>query len=135
MAEVVLRQRLASPDRFRVLDREEASLPEELARRHQEAKRDVLERFRDVIAEGIALGKFRPCDDRLAALSIIGMCNWTAWWVSSSKPPESGPIVAELTANAEAMLRSPEGNAGGALGAVRRIRDDLAYVERALSES
>ena len=42
---------------------------------------------------------------------------------------------AELTANAEAMLRSPEGNAGGALGAVRRIRDDLAYVERALSES
>lgn len=134
MAEVVLRQRLASPDRFRVLDREEASLPEDLARSHRKAKREVLERFRAVIADGIALGKFRPCDDRLAALSIIGMCNWTAWWVSSSKLPESGQIVAELTANAEAMLRSVEGDAGGVLGAVRRIRDDLAYVERALSE-
>ncbi len=133
MVELVVEQRLASPDRFRVLDREEASLPEEFAAAHRQAKRDVLAHMQAVIAEGIEAGQFRRCDERLAALSIIGMCNWTAWWVSSSKPPEPRPVVTELAANAEAMLRAPDGNAGGPLGAVRRIRDELAYVERALS--
>jgi AcrR family transcriptional regulator len=132
MVELVVRQRLAAPDRFRVLDREEASLPEDYARRHQKAKRDVLAHMRAVVADGVASGEFRPCDDRLAALSIIGMCNWTAWWVSSTEPPDPEPVVAELTANAEAMLRAPGGQAGGALGAIHRIRAELSYVERSL---
>ena len=133
MVELVVEQRLASPDRFRVLDREEASLPGEFVAAHRQAKRDVLAHIQAVIAEGIGAGQFRRCDERLVVLSIIGMCNWTAWWVSSSNPPDPRPVVTELAANAEAMLRAPEGNPGGPLGAVRRIRDELAYVERALS--
>ena len=133
MVELVVEQRLAWPDRFRVLDREEASLPEEFATAHRQAKRDVLAHMQAVIADGIEAGQFRRCDGRLAALSIIGMCNWTAWWVSSSNPPDPRVVVPELAANAEAMLRAPDGNLGGPLGAVRRIRDELAYVERELS--
>jgi AcrR family transcriptional regulator len=133
MVELVVRQRLAAPDRFRVLDREEASLADDHARRHQKAKRDALSHMRGVITDGIAAGEFRPCDDRLAALSIVGMCNWTAWWVSSATPPDPEPVVAELATNAEAMLRAPDGHAGGALGALRRIRAELSYVEKSLS--
>ena len=28
----------------------------------------------------VSRGEFRPRDERLAALSVIGMCNWVAWW-------------------------------------------------------
>jgi len=35
--------------------------------------------MRTIIEEGVSRGEFRPRDERLAALSVIGMCNWVAW--------------------------------------------------------
>ena len=32
-----------------------------------------------VIGPGIRGGEFRPVEPRVAALSVLGMCNWVAW--------------------------------------------------------
>ncbi|KEQ51801.1 TetR/AcrR family transcriptional regulator [Sphingobium chlorophenolicum] len=71
---------LENPVLFRVLDRSEGDMPEELKQRHAVSKRVILDYFTNIIKRGIAIGKFRPVDPHVAALSIIGMRNWAAWW-------------------------------------------------------
>ena len=40
----------------------------------------MLKTVTSVIEEGIRAGRFRPVDARVAALAVMGMCNWVAWW-------------------------------------------------------
>ena len=65
---------------FRVVDRTENDLPAATRRRHDKAKRALLDNFVRTIERGIELGHFRRVDATVAAFSILGMCNWTAWW-------------------------------------------------------
>src|ERR1700736_4871276 len=59
----------ANPTRFRLLDSSEHELPPELAEAHLAAKRTVLEAFMTVLRTGIRDGRFRPLNERIAALS------------------------------------------------------------------
>ena len=68
------------PERFRLLIRSEAHLPPELSRAYDTSRRAVLKAVTGVIEDGIRAGRFRPVDARVAALGVIGMCNWVAWW-------------------------------------------------------
>ena len=68
------------PERFRLLIRSEAELPAELSDAYDTSRRAVLRTVTDVIEEGIRAGRFRPVDARIAALGVIGMWNWLAWW-------------------------------------------------------
>ncbi|MDR7434101.1 MAG: TetR/AcrR family transcriptional regulator [Armatimonadota bacterium] len=44
-------------------------------------KRDRYEGFfREIIAEGIRVGEFRPADVKLIGFAVLGMCNWVARW-------------------------------------------------------
>src|ERR1700733_6078129 len=128
-------QRARAPERFRVLDRTEAALPDEVAALHLTARREVLAEMRTVIEEGVSRGEFRPRDERLAALSVIGMCNWVAWWFPPGPGHPAEPVADQLAQNAVDMLSYQEG-AGSPTTAPRRalqmVRENLDYLERFL---
>lgn len=45
------------------------------------ASRDAYEHyFRQILADGVEAGEFRPVDVRLTSLAVLGMCNWVARW-------------------------------------------------------
>jgi AcrR family transcriptional regulator len=128
-------ERLESPERFRMLERSEDSLPGKIGRQHRAARRAVLAQVVGVLREGILSGEFRPCDERLGALSVLGMCNWVAWWHRPGGDVSEEMIIATLSDNALAMFvrdqhRVP--NPAGPLGAVAVLRQDLDYLERQL---
>lgn len=89
---------LSHPLQFRVAERSESSLPHEQQLAAQAARRAVRKDFVDVIQRGIAQGVFRPVDADVAAFSIIGMCNWCAWWIDSRRG-ESSEAIAETMAS------------------------------------
>jgi len=128
-------QRAGAPERFRVLDRTEAALPEEVASMHLKARREVLAEIRTIIEEGVSRGEFRPRDERLAALSVIGMCNWVAWWFHPGPSHPAEPVADELAQNAVDMLAYPEGSGPAASAphrALQQVRENLDYLERFL---
>lgn len=102
---LMVRQRAEHPAQFRILDQAEAVLPEPVGTKHLEAKRKVLRGFTNVIEAGIAAKEFRPVDARTAALSVLGMCNWVAWWFSRGSDVDA--VVATVTDLAVGTLVMP----------------------------
>lgn len=99
---LLVRQRAEHPDQFRILDRSETVLPEPARSEHIEAKRQVLHQMTAIIDEGARSGEFMAVDSRTAALSLLGMCNWVAWWFRPGT--DIGPVVSMYTDFAERML-------------------------------
>ncbi|MEU5397975.1 TetR/AcrR family transcriptional regulator [Streptomyces sp. NPDC005963] len=99
---LLVRQRAEHPDQFRILDRSETVLPEPAGTEHREAKRKVLREVVKVVEAGIESGEFRSVDARTAALSLLGMCNWVAWWFSRGADVDA--VVDTITDLATAML-------------------------------
>jgi AcrR family transcriptional regulator len=122
------------PDRFRLLIRSEAELPAELAESYDANRRAVLKTVADVIEQGIVAGQLRPVDARVAALAVLGMCNWVAWWFR----PGRDDVVAvadqladmALAAVQRADHRTPESE--GPAAALAMLRQDLDHLERIL---
>jgi AcrR family transcriptional regulator len=132
----LITERIESPERFRMLERSEDSLPEPIGRQHRAARRAVLAQVVGVLHEGILSGDFRPCDERLGALSVLGMCNWVAWWYRPGGDVSEDVVVDALADNAVAMFvrdqqRIP--HHAGPVGAIAMLRNDLDYLERLLS--
>lgn len=71
---------LQNPLIFRVIERGENDLDGKARAINKRAKRALMEKFRSTIDRGIGSGRFRSVDAGVAALAIIGMCNWCAWW-------------------------------------------------------
>jgi len=99
---LMVRQRAQHPNQFRILDRSEYLLPEPAGTEHHTAKRKVLRQVASVIESGINTREFRHVDARTTALSILGMCNWVAWWVNIDTDIDA--IVATVTDLASTML-------------------------------
>ena len=130
---------MTAPDaiRFRLLVVSEQELPGELAEAHVRAKRLVRELLADVIAEGVRSGDFRPLDERVAAYSIIGMCNWTAFWFHPGPDHPAEPVIEQITDTALCAVRWPDEERRGGTGpaaAMARIRTALAALERSLPD-
>ena len=95
----------------------------------------MLEQFRQAIEFGIDHGTFRVVDARVAAFSIIGMCNWTAWWFNPAGQVSIEDVAAQI---ADMALRSVELPANRALdkpgpaAILQLLRDDLTLLERSL---
>jgi len=94
---------LSHPLQSRVVERSESSLPEPGRSAAQSARRAEFDQFVRVIQRGIQAGQFRRTDARVAAFSIIGMCNWCAWWFNAD-----GALSADAVASmiAEFGLRA-----------------------------
>ena len=122
---LLVRQRAEHPDQFRILDRSETVLPEPAGADHREAKRKVLREVVSVIAAGIAAGEFRAVDARTTALSLLGMCNWVAWWFRRGGDVDA--VVGSVTDLATSMIiRSDSPSAPDATAdTVDRIRELL----------
>jgi AcrR family transcriptional regulator len=122
------------PERFRLLIRSEADLPPELSRAYDTNRRAVLKAVTGVIEDGIRAGRFRPVDARVAALAVIGMGNWIAWWFRPDR--NSADAVADQLADmAVAALQrndrsTPDGE--GPAAALKMLRQDLDHLERIL---
>jgi AcrR family transcriptional regulator len=143
MAYIVAGQQAEEPARFQLLIRSEADLSEELAGPYLQSRRAVLAEFVRVINDGIRLGRMRAVDSRIAALSILGQCNWVAWWQQPGASAEATRHVAESIADlAVASVISHDG-AGGADDQVRDspsralalLKRDLRYLEQALGRA
>lgn len=118
---LLVRQRTEHPDQFRILDRSETVLPEPVGSEHREAKRKILREVMAVIEAGIERGEFRPVDARTAALSLLGMCNWVAWWYSRGSDVEA--TVATVTDLAQSMLIVS--NSSHTLGETERTVEEI----------
>lgn len=123
---------LSMPLQFRVVERSESSLPDAHRADAQRARRGVLDYFTHVIQRGIREGTFRPVDAHVAAFSIIGMCNWCAWWFDP-KGQSSGKEVADMIA--EFGLRgliasSPHSGPVSITDTLNQMRDAMTVLEQ-----
>lgn len=123
---------LERPNRFKVLVRDEHTLPPEILRRHEGAKRDVLAEFTAIIQAGIDAGEFNDGHARVMALSVIGMCNWSVWWFNpkgAMTPAQMGELIADMAVRA-VRRAEPVNGARTAKTALRDLRSSLAELER-----
>ncbi len=97
---------------FKLVDRSENELPAAIATVHRQAKRRVLAGMSKLIEAGMAAGEFRAVDARIAAFTIIGMCNWTAWWFQPTGENTAKEIADAIAAQAVASLQRPSGATG-----------------------
>ncbi|WP_304589984.1 TetR/AcrR family transcriptional regulator [Burkholderia anthina] len=134
---------LAHPLQFRVVERSESSLPDAQRQTAQAARRAVRNDFVNVIRRGIEHGVFHAIDADIAAFSIIGMCNWCAWWFDSRRG-ESIDTVAELIASlglrmlcvepaAAAGQSLPAAGSADVRHALTRMREALTTLENSLN--
>jgi AcrR family transcriptional regulator len=138
MAYIIAHQQAAEPARFQLLIRSEADLSEALAGPYLQSRREVLAEVVAVIDEGIRSGEMRPVDSRIAALAIIGQCNWVAWWQPPGSPTEVTDHVAESIADlAVASVATSEGEGvpgDGRERALALLKRDVRYLEQVLGE-
>ncbi|MBN9427640.1 MAG: TetR family transcriptional regulator [Burkholderiales bacterium] len=123
------------PQGFRVIERNEKELPREHVAEAEAARRVIFENFRAIIERGISGGKFRDVDADVAAFSLIGMCNWTAWWFRPDgrmKVEEVSAAIADIGVNALLRAEARADRARDVQDSIRLLREDLAYLERHL---
>ncbi|RLV75886.1 hypothetical protein D3C57_141710 [Streptomyces rapamycinicus NRRL 5491] len=128
--------RAEQPAQFRTLDRSDQALPAEIAKKHLEGRRAVLREITEVVEEGVTVGRFRPVDAGITALSIIGMCNWVAWWFHPSPAHPAEPVAEQIAENAVAMVVRDAGRIPDTptpLGIVSLLRQDLDHLARLLT--
>jgi AcrR family transcriptional regulator len=62
MATAIALHQAQAPDRFQLIIRSEAELPEDISRNYEQSRRHVLKEFIHVIEDGIRIGEMRPVD-------------------------------------------------------------------------
>jgi AcrR family transcriptional regulator len=123
---------------FRVVDRTENDLPAATRRTHDKAKRALLDNFTRTIERGVELGHFRPVDATVTAFSVIGMCSWTAWWFNPEGRVPLDEVAKSIADFAVAGLRQGDNVLPREFGteeALRRVKDDLAHLERLIGRA
>lgn len=113
---------LTHPLQFRVAERSESSLPEAQRQAAQTARRAVRDDFVNVIQRGIAQGIFHPVDTDIAAFSIIGMCNWCAWWFDSRRGDPTEPVAELIATLGLRMLGVDNAATGQQCGPAQAVR-------------
>ncbi|MEZ0366067.1 TetR/AcrR family transcriptional regulator [Mycobacterium sp. pUA109] len=135
IAYVMAHNRALQPTRFLLLARSEAELPDGLADIHEKTKRTMLRNLIAVITQGIEAGQFRPVNPRSAALAVIGMCNWVAWWFHEEDKATADQAASDIADLAVASVLQAADRITATTGpraAVALLRQDLAYLERLL---
>jgi AcrR family transcriptional regulator len=92
---------------FRVLTNSQMYLSDELKAVNDKAKAGIFRNFRKVIARGVDAAVFRAVDPGVAALSIIGMCNWVSSWFNPEKGLTDEQVAAEIASMAVESVRVP----------------------------
>jgi AcrR family transcriptional regulator len=136
LVEIYARVVLSNPVRFRVIERNADYLSPEVGAKVTAARKNLFNDFRSVIQEGVSAGAFRPVDAGNATLSIIGMCSWAAWWY---RPDPVRPLdhliqfFVDFALNALLPAGGRRRSRHDAHGIIENVRNELAYLEKALS--
>jgi AcrR family transcriptional regulator len=120
--------------RFRLLDRSEPDLPAEIAEMHRQARHRVLELLTGLIEDAVAAGVFRPLPARTAALGMLGMVNWVAWWYRAETDGDADAIADVLIDVAMTGVRRTDDRtvAAGPRAALELLKEDIAHLESAM---
>ena len=122
---------LARPAQFRMIDMAQGHFAPKLRGIARAAQRGLLEAFTNVIRRGIEEGVFRVTDPRVAAFSLIGMCNWTAAWYRPEgrlSQREITDLIADL--GVCALLRPNAARTGtGIAESLDLIKDGVRHIE------
>src|SRR3569833_1018914 len=135
VVDVLVRRRASQPERFRLLIRSEAELPEGLSAAYDKSRRAVLKTIAGVVEKGVRAGRFRPVAARVAALGLLGMCNWVAWWFQPGGRDSAEAVTEQLADMAVGALERPDrrvANSDGPAAALKLLRQDLDHLERVL---
>ena len=127
---------LSHPTEFRFVSRTEFELPPAMAADHDRAKRQLLDSFVDIIRRGIEQGYFKVTDARVVALSIIGMCNWSAWWFHASGELSVAQVSGMLVEFALRMTQAetrPKSRREQIQSEVEGLRESIARLEGLLA--
>jgi AcrR family transcriptional regulator len=120
-----------NPYQTQILTQSKHHLPERIAQRDREAERSILLSLIWVLEQGMRRGQFRSMDPRTAALAIIGMCLWTAWWVQDS-PPEALTIQVADQAVASVLAFDGDRELDDPADLLRAARANLDRLQSAL---
>lgn len=132
---------LAHPLQFRVVERSETNLPAPYQAAAKAARRSVLADFVRVIQRGIDNGEFRPTQARVAAFSIIGMCNWCAWWFDVNKDLPADAVaqsiadfsVRGLAPESDFIVVNRDSDVPSKNAAARTLEDAVNQIKQALA--
>jgi AcrR family transcriptional regulator len=130
MVRLLVRHQAEQGERFRLLLRAEADLPESVAVSYSKNRRSVLRSLTSVIELGVAQGEFRPVTPTVAAFGTLGLINWVAWWYHPGLSLDIEKVCVELADQAVQGVAAEEGRPqsrtpGDALRSVRREIDRL----------
>lgn len=128
---------LENPTLFQVLVRSESEMPDDLKLKHDSLKREILEQITDIIKRGIATGKFRPVDPHVAALTVIGMRSWAAWWYNPDGRMNKSEISETISEMAvRSLLRSDahRSRSDRLTDVLRILKEDVAHLDHLLKE-
>ncbi|MCZ4278312.1 TetR/AcrR family transcriptional regulator [Rhodococcoides yunnanense] len=137
MAMSIALNQVQNADRFKLIIRSEAELPENISRTYEQSRRHVLKEFMTVVEDGIKAGEMRPVNPRTAALGVIGMLNWVAWWHSAGDPDNDRSVAVQLADMAVRTITTADGSSPAQEGperAISMLRENLDYLERTLKE-
>ncbi|MBV6823537.1 TetR/AcrR family transcriptional regulator [Pseudomonas sp. PD9R] len=122
------------PQRFRLLLTSEGAFPEALAKQYRTARKRTLAALTDLVAQSIREGSCRAVNDEMAAFSLLGVCNWVAFWYphgekTSDLTPEQ--LSSQLTAIAlEGLVAGRDASgAGGIAQMIGLLREDIDRLE------
>jgi AcrR family transcriptional regulator len=123
----------SNPHQTQILAQSKHHLPEPIAEVNLEAERAIARRVMLVLEQGIAKGQFRAVDPRTAALAIIGMCLWTAWWVEDT-PLEQ--VIEQIADQAVSSVLAADGdtNLDEPAALLRSVRANLDRLQRSLDD-
>ena len=129
---------LQNPLIFRVIERGEDDLDDKAKAISKRAKRALMDRFRMTIDRAIGSGRFRDVDAGVAALALIGMCNWCAWWFVPQGRLSHDQVADQIADMAVASLLSGEGlstQKGAALTVLADAQATLTRLEDIIKHS
>lgn len=121
------------PVEFRVLLRTENYLSDKAQAVQDTAKRGLLTAFSRIIEAGVAKGEFRPVDPHTAALAILGMCNWSAFWFSGDGRKSADEIAEAMAEMAVSSIRAARENGkakGDLTSLLAQWREDIDIFEQ-----
>ncbi|MEO8631976.1 MAG: TetR/AcrR family transcriptional regulator [Chloroflexota bacterium] len=105
MVRVYVMSVTANLDAVGIYLREWRSLPAPDLARVRTRRRAMRRLFEDVIAEGIKRRELSVSDPKIAALAIIGMCNWTYEWYRPRGRLTAAALADELADRAVASVK------------------------------
>jgi len=89
----------SNPHQTQILAQSKHHLPDGIAQLNLEAERSIIQSLIWALEQGMRRGHFRALEPRTAALAIVGMCLWTAWWVEDSPLEQLIAQVADQAVN------------------------------------